>query len=50
MWTDWQAQAQAHIARFMAEVPADASWQDRQKILRANAWQFHGGTSWGKKV
>lgn len=50
MWSDWQAQAQKHIAKFMADVPDTATWQERQKILRANAGQFHGGTSWGKKV
>lgn len=50
MWSDWQAQARKHIAKFMADVPDTATWQERQKILRANAGQFHGGTSWGKKV
>lgn len=50
MWTDWQAQAKLHIAKFMADVAQDATWKDRQKILRARAWEFTGGTSWGAKV
>lgn len=34
----------------MAELPADASLDDRRKALRKDATLFHGGTSWGRKV
>jgi hypothetical protein len=50
MWTDWQASAKAHIAKFMDGIPHETTWQERQKILRDRAWEFTGGTSWGKKV
>ena len=50
MYSDWQASAQKEITRLMADVPAEADWKERQRILRAGAQCFHGGTSWGKKV
>lgn len=50
MYSDWQAAAKREIARLMADVPADADWQERRKILRAGASGFHGGTSWGRRV
>jgi hypothetical protein len=50
MYSDWGAQARSDIARLMAAMPADATLGDRRKALKRFAREFHGGTSWGKKV
>lgn len=50
MYSDWGAAARAEISARMAELPADASLEDRRKALRKDATLFHGGTSWGRKV
>lgn len=50
MYSDWQAAAKKEIERLMADVPVDMDWKERRKILRAGAYSFHGGTSWGKRV
>lgn len=50
MYSDWQAAAQNQIAALDAQFPPDMPWRERQKVLREGAWQFHGGTSWGKRV
>ena len=31
-------------------LPADATLADRRAALRAAAYNYHGGTSWGRKV
>lgn len=50
MRADWTHDARAYIARATDELPADATLKERRAALRAVAWQFHGNTSWGKKV
>lgn len=47
---NWQRMATDRIALINATLAADATLADRRKALREVAWQFHGGTSWGKKV
>ena len=47
---DWQRMATERIAKIDATLAADCTLADRRKALREDAWQFHGGTSWGKKV
>ena len=46
----WAQDAAAQIAALHAQFPADMSLKDRKAALTDGAWQFHGGTSWGKKV
>ena len=46
---DWQNDAPREIAAIHATMP-DCDPTDLRKALRKHAWQFHGGTSWGKKV
>lgn len=50
MYSDWKAAADAYIAKLMKDLPASATWQERQRLLRSHAMDFHCGTSWGKKV
>lgn len=47
---DWQHMASQAIERVHASLPEDATVADRKRALRAAASEFHGGTSWGKKV
>ncbi|TGV26558.1 hypothetical protein EN786_12370 [Mesorhizobium sp. M4B.F.Ca.ET.143.01.1.1] len=32
------------------QLPGDMPLSDRKKLIQAEAWRFHGGTSWGQKV
>lgn len=32
------------------QLPADMPLEERKRIIQREAWRFHGGTSWGKKV
>ena len=50
MYSDWQAEAQKHLAKMDALFTPETTWQERQSTLRQCAWKFHGGTSWGQKV
>lgn len=50
MYSDWQAAARATIARINESLPADATLKDRKKALREAGPDFHGFTSWGRKV
>lgn len=50
MYRDWGAQARSDIALIDKELGPDATLADRKRALRAFAYTFHGGTSWGKKV
>lgn len=47
---NWQHDAPIEIAKATAHLPEDATIAVRKKALRAHAYWFHGGTSWGKKV
>ncbi len=47
---NWQHDAPIEIAKAVASLPDDATVAERKKALRAHAYWFHGGTSWGKKV
>ena len=46
---DWQNAAPRWIANIHRDNP-DATPTELRKLLRAEAHNFHGGTSWGKKV
>jgi hypothetical protein len=50
MYSDWQAAAQKQIAILDKQFSPEMTWQERQKVLRAGASNFHGDTSWGKRV
>lgn len=47
---DWQTDAPKMIAAIHAELPSEATPDDLRKELRKRAYEFHHGTSWGKKV
>lgn len=46
---NWQTAAPQWIARIHGQMP-EATPVELRKALRAAASDFHGGTSWGKKV
>lgn len=50
MYSDWQAAARAAIQRVHESLPADATLKQRRVALRKAAGDFHGYTSWGRKV
>jgi hypothetical protein len=50
VYSDWGKVARADIHKIMAAMPEDATLGDRRKALKRHASEFHGGTSWGKKV
>lgn len=50
MYSDWTAAALHFIAKLEEGFAPDITLADRKKTLRAEAWRFHQGTSWGKKV
>lgn len=47
---NWQHDGPIEVAKAVAHLPDDATIADRKKALRAAAYDFHGGTSWGQKV
>jgi len=50
MYSDWQAAAQKAIAALDRQFTDADDWRARQKVLRAAANGFHGGTSWGRRT
>lgn len=46
----WRDDACAFIGKLHGEIPADATLKERAAYMRARAWAYHGGTSWGKKI
>jgi hypothetical protein len=46
---NWQVDAPLMIAAIHKSM-LDCSPDELRKELRKQAWYFHGGTSWGKKV
>ncbi len=48
--TTWAQHATDFIAELDADIPADATLQERRRILDDNAWGFHRSTSHGQKV
>lgn len=46
---NWQVDAPRMIAAIHSDNP-DATPVELRKLFRAQAYNFHGGTSWGKKV
>ena len=50
MYSDWQAEARRVIAQIDASLPPDADLKTRRSALRRAAFEFHGGTSHGKKT
>lgn len=50
MYADWGREARARLAEIERELGPDATLEQHRKAVRAAAGDFHGGTSWGKKV
>lgn len=50
MYSDWSAAAQAFISKIAEDFSPDTSEATVRKALRSHAQEFHGGTSWGRKV
>lgn len=50
MYSDWGKAAQAFIAQLDEQLGERATLEERWRLLRAHASEFHAGTSWGKKV
>lgn len=50
MYSHWPTAAKGAIERAVADLSEDASLKERKSALRRAANDFHGGTSWGKKV
>jgi len=46
----WRDSADRLIAEIDKALTVAADIKTRKTALRENAWRFHGGTSWGKKV
>lgn len=46
---NWQVDAPNMIAAIHASMPG-CTPDDLRKALRKKAWEFHCGTSWGKRV
>lgn len=46
----WFDRAIDMIKRIDEALPAETSLEERQEVIQAHAWRFHGGTSWGQKV
>jgi hypothetical protein len=47
---NWQRDAPLCIEQATKDLSADATLTERRSALRKAAFDFHGGTSWGKKV
>jgi hypothetical protein len=45
----WLNESRAFIAKLDRDIPAEADWKQRRKVLRENGWRVHGGTYWGRK-
>lgn len=50
MYADWKAAALEDLAKIDAELGPDAPLRERRLAVKRHAREFHGGTSWGKKV
>lgn len=50
MYADWGEAARQDIAEVAKGFGPETPLKERQRALRAHAHDFHGGTSWGKKV
>jgi hypothetical protein len=46
----WRARAQQRIAELVADLPADATLEQRRKALWGKGWEAHQGTVWGRKM
>lgn len=46
----WLERGIAMIAALDAQLPADMPIAERKKLIQQEAWRFHGGTSWGRKI
>lgn len=46
----WRARARQRIAELVAELPADATVEQRRKALWGKGWEAHQGTVWGRKM
>jgi hypothetical protein len=47
---NWGNDARGFIADATKDLPETATIKERRAALRTVGWQFHMGTSWGKKV
>jgi hypothetical protein len=50
MKSTWADAARAMIQRAHEHLGTTATLDQRRKLLRSLAEEFHGGTSWGKKI
>ena len=46
----WRERARAQIAKLTADLPDDATLQQRRKALWGKGYDAHGGTVWGRKM
>lgn len=46
----WRARAQRRIAELTANLPADATLEQRRKALWGKGWEAHDGSKWGRKM
>lgn len=46
----WREDCQRLIAKLTADLPPDADWKARKKVLWGKGWEAHRGTSWGRKM
>lgn len=46
----WRAAARKRIAELVADLPADATIEQRRKALWGKGWEAHQGTVWGRKM
>jgi len=50
MADSWLARGIRMIEALDAQLPEGMALDDRKRAIQAEAWRFHGGTSWGQKV
>lgn len=46
----WRDDCQRLIAKLVADLPPEADWKERKKLLWGKGWEAHRGTSWGRKM
>lgn len=50
MSDSWLDNGLRMIEALDSQLPADMDLAARKKAIQSQAWRFHGGTSWGRKV
>lgn len=46
----WREAARRRIAELVADLPADATLEQRRKALWGKGYPAHSGTVWGRKI